>query len=209
MQLDKLLHKIQLQIQELAPTLEIFVEQSIQPTANDCVQLQKQLTDLQENIAVYKYDKLTREISPSFEIHSRISEQIEAINTEQKIQINQTTGKDIELNNTDEVKSEVIEFKEELRPQVELNNEDLIDTSINFIAPKIDISIGLNDKFRFINELFSQNSSEYNVAIEQLNNLRTWKDADIYLNSLKSLYAWNEESDAVKHFYSINKKKFN
>ena len=70
------------------------------------------------------------------------------------------------------------------------------------------MAIGLNDKFRFINELFSQNPAEYNIAIEQLSGLNTWAEADIYMNSLKSLYAWRDSQETVKQFYSIVKKRF-
>jgi hypothetical protein len=57
MAIDKILVKIQGQIHELAPTLELFVEDSIQPSVDDCRNLQQQLTKLQEFIAVYKYRK--------------------------------------------------------------------------------------------------------------------------------------------------------
>ncbi len=70
------------------------------------------------------------------------------------------------------------------------------------------LNIGLNDKFRFINELFKQNTSEYNIAFEQLNALKTWDESELYLNSLKELYLWKENSDNVKYFYSIAKKRF-
>ncbi|MBL7930637.1 MAG: hypothetical protein JNL60_01980, partial [Bacteroidia bacterium] len=51
---DKVLLKIQNQIKDLAPTLELFVDENVQPSVMDCNTLQKQLTELQENLAVYK-----------------------------------------------------------------------------------------------------------------------------------------------------------
>jgi uncharacterized protein YoxC len=55
MALEKLLHKIQSDINELAKSLEFFMEDTIQPTVGECESLQKKLYELQENLAVYKY----------------------------------------------------------------------------------------------------------------------------------------------------------
>src|SRR4051812_17571936 len=83
MPLDKLLAKIQVQIKELAPTLELFVEHTIQPTTNDCEKLQQQLISLQEQLAVYKYHKLEKEISPSYQLHVKVSEKEQEITAPQ------------------------------------------------------------------------------------------------------------------------------
>ena len=47
---DKILLRIQLHINELTPTLELFVDTNIQPSVQDCENLQKQLSSLQENL---------------------------------------------------------------------------------------------------------------------------------------------------------------
>ena len=54
MSLEKVLHKIQSQINDLTPNLELFVDETIQPTVDTCEKLQQQLVQLQENLAVYK-----------------------------------------------------------------------------------------------------------------------------------------------------------
>ena len=74
MALDKILSKLQLQIKEIVPTIELFVDDTIQPSVNDCEALQQQLIALQESLIIYKYSKLEKEISPSFNIHSKVSE---------------------------------------------------------------------------------------------------------------------------------------
>ena len=68
--------------------------------------------------------------------------------------------------------------------------------------------VAVNDKFRFINELFSQNSGEYNVAIEQLGSVNGWSEAEVYLNSLKALYGWKDNSEVVNYLYALVKKRF-
>ena len=185
MSLEKLLSSIHSQINDLAPTLELFVEDSIQPSVNDCESLQMQLTKLQESLAVYKFNKMEREISPSFNIHSKVSNS-EIVLPEKEAEIikEEITNSLPEKNNN---------------PQPEINE---------VIKTKIPLTVAINDKFRFINELFNQNSGEYNVAVEQFGNLNNWKESEIYLNSLKTLYEWKENSEVVLYFYSIIKKRF-
>jgi hypothetical protein len=72
--------------------------------------------------------------------------------------------------------------------------------------PKLSVSI--NDKFRLINELFASNANEYNIAIEQLNNVGTKEEADTYLKGLKSIYHWDEENEMVKRLIAMNHKRF-
>lgn len=187
---DKLLTKIQHQINELAPLLELFIDETIQPSAEDCEKLQVQLVSLQENLAVYKYNKHNKELSPSFNLHAKLSEKVILEATPEII------VEEIKL----AAKIEQEEKKEVITPiQTEKKETE---------SSKGPLLIGINDKFRFMNELFSQNSLEYNIAIEQLNNLGNWNDTEIYLNSLKTLYGWKDTNDTVKHLYSLSKQRF-
>ncbi len=190
MSVDKALHKIQLQIDELAPALEMFIEHTVQPTVGDCESLQKRLNELQDNIAIYKYLRANTELSPSFNIHSKISEKempVEPVG-EKKPEFKETAS-------VEEIKATIKEpLQETSRMEAEVSRKS--------------IQIAINDKFRFINELFSQNPSEYAIAMEQLNNLKSWHDSEFYLNSLKVLYHWKENSDVVKQLYSLVQKRF-
>lgn len=188
---DKILQKIQVHINELAPTLELFVDDTIQPSVEDCETLQKQISILQETLAVYKYHKQSKEISPSFNIHAKLSEK--TVIEEKKAEIVQEIKETVKLE-----KEEKVEIKK-TAPEVK---------EVETPKPRRALVIGLNDKFRFINELFSQNAAEYNIALEQLNNLVSWHETEIYLNSLKSVYGWRDNTDAIKYFYSLAKKRF-
>ncbi|MEO6305274.1 MAG: hypothetical protein ABIP51_19090 [Bacteroidia bacterium] len=188
MSLEKVLHKIQSQINDLAPTLELFIDETIQPSVESCEKLQQQLNRIQENLAVYKYNKIEKELSPSFNIHAKVSEK----------ELPKEKIKEI----ANEIKVTIHEERPDLQqPKVE-NKEENVQKNI------ADISVGINDKFRFINELFKQNNSEYNIAIEQLNALKTWNETEIYLNSLKTLYEWKENSEVASYFFSLIKKRF-
>ena len=192
MSLDKILQKIQSEIKDLAPTLELFFEDTIQPSVNDCEDLQKQLVSLQEHLAVYKYQKQNKELSPSFNIHAKVSG---AQLPEEKVT---APAPEIKKETLAEEKPPV----QEIQKPAEQSKRPMPARTPSKMA------INLNDKFRFINELFAQNSSEYNIAIEQLHNLDNWNDTEIYLNSLRSLYSWEEDKEIVSYFYALVKKRF-
>jgi hypothetical protein len=183
MSLEKILHKIQAQIEDLKPSLELFGEQTIQPTVKDCEKLQEQVNGLMEYVAIYKYHKNDNELSPSFALHAKISEKnFKAEPPLPEIPVHAA-------------KSAVQEFT----PPADKEKKE------TGLSP---ITVSINDKFRFINELFAQNTPEYHIALEQLNNLRTWNETEIYLHSLKNLYGWKDHAEIVKHFYAIAKKRF-
>lgn len=68
--------------------------------------------------------------------------------------------------------------------------------------------ISINDKFRMINDLFSGNANEYNIAIEQINTVNTLDDAMIYIKGLKDIYMWKEEHEMVKKIIALTQKRF-
>lgn len=207
MAINKIINLIQQEIQDLVPTLEQFVQDTIQPSVEDCEKLQVQLNDLKDLIAVYKYNKQNKEISPSFNIHAKLSEQ------QVKEEKQELVAEEIKLAvkiEAEEKSVESIELPQTVTKEVEPTKPVVIPDSKpkELSVPKQALSIGLNDKFRFLNELFSHNNLEYNIALEQLNNLNNWNDTEIYLNSLKSLYGWKGESETTKHLYSIAKQRF-
>ncbi len=187
MPIDKILGKIRTNIHDLNPLLEGFFEQEVQPGVEECTQIQRHLNELLEYVAVYKYTKLNYEVSPSFNLHARISETAETLKKE--------------IIPPPDARAAGQTKKTEQAP------EKTKDDARGPVATR-PLQIGLNDKFRFINELFAHNDPEYHIAVEQLSNLGTWAETDLYLNSLKNLYGWRDNHDAVKYFYSLVKKRF-
>jgi hypothetical protein len=57
-------------------------------------------------------------------------------------------------------------------------------------------SIGINEKFQFINELFKGNMKEYNESILIFNNASNLDEALNFLNGLKEKYGWKEDLPA-------------
>ena len=93
-----------------------------------------------------------------------------------------------------------------VEPVVEKVKPQLTETHVNKELPKI--AININDKFRFINELFAANANEYNIAIEQINSVITIHEMNNYLNGLKSIYGWKDDNEVVKNLYTLSQKRF-
>lgn len=70
-------------------------------------------------------------------------------------------------------------------------------------------SISLNQKFRFINQLFNGNSSAYNQAIEEIDTLDNYGQAlDLISYRYASQYVWDMGSDEVSELVEILKRRF-
>lgn len=70
-------------------------------------------------------------------------------------------------------------------------------------------SISLNQKFRFINQLFNGNSSAYNQAIEEIDTLDNYGQAlDLISYRYASQYVWDMNSDEVSELVEILKRRF-
>ncbi|MBL7932584.1 MAG: hypothetical protein JNL60_11820, partial [Bacteroidia bacterium] len=169
----------------------------------------------------YKYNKQNKEISPSFTLHAKLSE-VEIVNPVpvsepfKPITETKTTAGIVEPKKEEPVSEQtklqekntapVADNLKEKTPEPEPEKFEFEKREASKPIPSL--SVGINDKFRFINELFSQNSVEYNIAVEQINNLKNWPDTEIYLNSLKNVYGWKDNLEVVKYFYSQVKKRF-
>ncbi|MCC6385070.1 MAG: hypothetical protein LC117_08670 [Bacteroidia bacterium] len=70
-------------------------------------------------------------------------------------------------------------------------------------------SIGINERFKFINELFESNTSEYNHFIEQLNACSTSDEA---LNLMETEYVaklgWSKEEETYQSLVTLVSRKF-
>jgi hypothetical protein len=185
MSIDQILGKLQHIIHETLPNLELFVDENVHPSSQDCENLQKQLCELQDKLSVYKHIKTHKEISPSFGIHSKVSEA--GIKTE-------------EIKVTEVLTHEIPPVKKEEKQEVKQEHKS------ESKHKKLEIS--LNQKFQFINELFNKNDAEYSSAIDQLNNCENWADAESYLLGLKSVYNWKDHNDTYKRLKELSKKRF-
>ena len=70
-------------------------------------------------------------------------------------------------------------------------------------------AVGINDRFLFVNELFRGDESMYERSIKTINNFSIYPEAEYWINrELKVKLAWDENTEIVKQFYQLVKRRF-
>ncbi len=69
-------------------------------------------------------------------------------------------------------------------------------------------SIGINDKFQFINELFDGKMKDFNLAVEEIDKLSNFREALDFISTFSKANSWNEESPVVEQFMSYLNRRF-
>jgi hypothetical protein len=123
------------------------------------------------------------------------TETLEITVVEEPTKENQTTKEEVA----------VVEVKETTTTISSVNVET---TTPKPSKPIKKMEIGINDKFRIMNELFGQSQLEYSTALEQLNLCENLEESENYLNNLSVLYQWKQDAPLVKTLFAINHKRF-
>jgi hypothetical protein len=96
-----------------------------------------------------------------------------------------------------------------LRESASAEPETVAETFTRAPIDSVARSISLNQKFRFINQLFNGNSSAYNQAIEEIDSLDNYGQAlDLISYRYASQYVWDTNSDEVSELVEILKRRF-
>ena len=181
---DKAFEQLKLAALEVKALL-IDIDENIHPSVHEIEKINVKVNELSEQIAIYKYLKGQKELSPSLNLHLKVMEKTPENHVD-------TKGiKELEM-------SEKIANAEAILAEMKSENK----------AEVKKLEFNLNDKFRIINELFKQSTTEFNLAIDQLNSFPTAETSGAYLNELKNIYYWNENSEITKLLYQINQKRF-
>ena len=71
------------------------------------------------------------------------------------------------------------------------------------------ITVGLNDRIAFVNNLFDSNQGEFNRILSQLNTFKTEKEARNFINNtVKPDYDWSGKEDYEERLLSLIERKF-
>jgi hypothetical protein len=69
--------------------------------------------------------------------------------------------------------------------------------------------IGINDRFLFVQELFRGDESMYERSIKTIDGFSIYPEAQFWIQrELKLKIGWNDDSDTVKHFDQLVKRRF-
>ncbi|MES2763826.1 MAG: hypothetical protein V4677_16545 [Bacteroidota bacterium] len=200
MQTDILLKQLYSSLGELKATIEKF-EKHPAPSTHYAEQLHSAIYHSNKLVSAYLVLKEHKDVSPDINLHMKL---MNVPTTEEKAAIIEPIKE-----------SPVIEpVKIEVKP-IEVIKEPVIDKQVTPVEESKPVSkeypkmtININDKFRFINELFASNANEYNIAVEQLNTVNTLNEMTSYLKGLQSIYGWEEDNEVVKNLYALAQKRF-
>ncbi len=68
--------------------------------------------------------------------------------------------------------------------------------------------IGINEKIMYIRQVFKGDDIAYNTAIEKINNMNSWAEAQSYLSVLAESYKWGKHDEPVEIFTQTVKRRF-
>lgn len=200
MQTDILQKQLQTSLQELKTAIDKF-EKHPSPSTQYAEQLHTAIHQSNKLVSAYLVLKEHKDVSPDINLHMKL---MNVPTAEEKAAIVEPIKE-----------QEVIEPVKEIVKPIEVIKEPVIEKVIEPIVeikpqakefPKMTINI--NDKFRFINELFDSNATEYNIAIEQMNSVNSLNEMMSYLKGLTSIYEWKEDSEVVKNLFTLAQKRF-
>ena len=200
MQTDILQKQLQTSLQELKTAIDKF-EKHPSPSTQYAEQLHTAIHQSNKLVSAYLVLKEHKDVSPDLNLHLKL--------------MNVPTAEEKAAIVVPIKEQEVIEPVKEIVKPIEVIKEPVIEKVIEPIVeikpqakefPKM--AININDKFRFINELFDSNATEYNIAIEQMNSVNSLNEMMSYLKGLTSIYEWKEDSEVVKNLFTLAQKRF-
>jgi hypothetical protein len=69
-------------------------------------------------------------------------------------------------------------------------------------------SIGINEKFIYLKDLFKNNINDYNEALEKLNNFDSYEEAEDFFQDLKQKYGWDPDSKSFQGLADLLSRRY-
>ncbi|MBC7694029.1 MAG: hypothetical protein H7141_01140 [Burkholderiales bacterium] len=204
MQTDILQKQLHTSLQELKTAIEKF-EKHPSPSTQYAEQLHTAIHSSNKLVSAFLVLKEHKDISPDLNLHIKLMNV--PTSEEKKAIIEPITDQTLDESKLSDIKAEVKSEDVAMEPVPEkiiTHEAEVRQETKEF--PKM--SVNINDKFRFINELFASNATEYNIAIEQINTIHSQEELNSYLKGLTSIYMWKEDNEVVKTLFYLSNKRF-
>ena len=96
-----------------------------------------------------------------------------------------------------------------LNEKLKENKEELSESLQNSPIKDLKKAIGINDRFSFINELFQGDETSFERSIKTINGFNAYPEAEFWIRrELKTKLGWDLQSEVVKQFDSLVKRRF-
>ena len=205
----------------------------IQEIKNDLNSIKKQvevtLAKLEVLEALYKLDVVKVGTLDS-SVHDSESQAVELGISSEDVLLNVSENLEVKEPIVEPEPEPIVESEPAIEPEQELEQEEVeveVEVEVeptpnsSFLTPNCEVAtpncetpvelrnlmsiIGLNDRFRFRHDLFSDSNDLFKETIEILNTIENFDKAVDYL---QDKFKWNEEDATVVYFYEIIKPKF-
>jgi hypothetical protein len=93
-------------------------------------------------------------------------------------------------------------------PQKAVEHESIGEKLSKSPIPDLKKAIGLNQKFLFINTLFSGDAIAYDEAVSDINRMSAYADAENKCSELRLKYKWSDEEPATEQFKDLVERRF-
>ena len=114
------------------------------------------------------------------------------------------------IENKSNSKKSGLDASSSLNDQLRNGNKEIADSLSDAPIKDLRKAIGINDRFLFINELFLGDEVMYERSIKTINAFTIYPEAEYWIRrELKLKLAWNENSEVVKQFNQLIKRRFN
>jgi hypothetical protein len=169
----------------------------------------KQKTDVKETVEVVEEKAVVEEIKAEVIVPPTEENMPPETNQSQKKTKVKTPSVDLFSSHT----TVADKFKDEKKSLNEKLSSSHTDKSIAAKLQKNPIkdlknAIGINEKFKFINELFEGNLQKYNDGIAQLNHFGNMDEAIHFLSVLTEEFSWDKENEAYKELSELVTRRY-
>jgi len=114
-----------------------------------------------------------------------------------------------EANSTDAKKESIFEKAASLYDKIAKPGEKTVASQASRQPiSNIKSSIGINEKFAYLKDLFKNNINEYNEALDKLNNFESYADAEDFFQELKGRYSWDPEGKSFQGLADLLNRRY-
>lgn len=108
-----------------------------------------------------------------------------------------------------EVHERIAEKRESLNDRLKREQTELAQVLKESPIKDLRKGIGINDRFVFVRELFRGDEAAYERSIKTINNFGIYSEAEYWMSrELKLKLGWSDNSEIVKHFYQLVRRRF-
>jgi hypothetical protein len=108
-----------------------------------------------------------------------------------------------------EVHEAIAEKRESLNDRLKQDKTEVAHVLKDAPIKDLKKGIGINDRFTFVRELFRGDEAFYERSIKTINGFHIFSEAEYWINrELKYKIGWDEDTEVVKHFYQLVRRRF-